>query len=208
MSGRIQQVAANITAAVAAGVFAGAITPWIRLDYYTVPFNVSLLVSQDAAGANTLAVDYVVDDLSNGQNHPVILNQTTTTITVTDSGYPWPYGAGLGHGLAVGDLVVIQGSQNGVDGIYSVATVPSTTTYTLTSTVSQSLANIQATANVGKALTAGATGDKIIGAPGATITTRTALPINAPVTAVRLRCTTFSAAAVARLVAIQGGLAA
>jgi hypothetical protein len=208
MSGRIQQVAANITAAVAGAVFAGAVTPWIRLDAYTVPFNVSLLVSQDGAGGNTLAIDYVVDDMSNGRNHQVLVNQTTTTITVTDNGFPWTYGAGLGHGLAVGDMVVLQGTQAGVDGVYSVATVPSASTYTLTTTVSQTLVNVQCNANTGKALTAGGTGDKIIGASGAGITVRTALPVNAPVTAVRLRCTTFAAGAVARLVAIEGGLAA
>lgn len=212
MAGRIQQVAANITAASAPGaaLVAGSFTPWIRLDYYTSPANIGLLLSQDGAGANPLTIDYVLDDFTNGQNHPVSITQTTTTITVTDNGYPWPYGGGLGHGLAIGDAVVLMGTQAGVDGIYSVATVPSTSTYTLSpATVSQTLPLTQCTANVGKAVTGGSTGDKLTGIAAAGVIVRTALVINAPITAVRIRSIpTFVGAAVARLVTIQGSLAA
>lgn len=208
MAGRIQQVAASLTAAVSGGVFAGAITPWLRFDYYTVPFNLALLVSQDNGGANTLALDYVVDDISNGAAHPVSLTQATTVITVTDWGPQIAYGAGLGHGLAVGDLVTLSGTQSGIDGTYSVASVTSASVYTLTAAGSQTLALTQAQVITGKAITAGSTGDKIIGSSGAGITTRTGLPVSTPILAARLRCTTFSASATARLVSVQGSLAA
>lgn len=206
---RIQQVAANITAAAASIGVPGTVTPWIKHDYYETPFDLSLLITQDNAGANTLAIDYVLGDNSSAMSHQALISQSTTVITVQESGPPIPVaqGGNLGHGLAIGDFVQIQGSPGGViDGVYSVATVVSATSYTLTSSVSQTLVAFLANVQTGQVVTAGSTGDKIIGASGAGITARTALPVTAPIIASRLRCTTFSAGAVARLIAVQGGV--
>lgn len=206
---RIQQVAANITAAAASIGIPGTVIPWIKHDYYETPFDLSLLITQDNAGANTLAIDYVLGDNSSAMSHQALISQSTTVITVQESGPPIPVaqGGNLGHGLAIGDFVQIQGSPGGIiDGVYSVATVVSATSYTLTGAVSQTIVAFLGNVQTGQVVTAGSTGDKIIGASGAGITARTALPVTAPIIASRLRCTTFSAAAVARLIAVQGGV--
>lgn len=207
---RIQQVAANITAAAATIGIPGTVTPWLKHDYYETPSNIALLITQDGAGANTFAIDYVLDDPSSAMVHQAFISQTTTVITVQESGPPLPVaqGGNLGHGLAIGDYVYLQGSPAGIiDGVYSVATVTNATTYTLTGAASQTIAGFLGNVQTGKVITAGAAGDKIIGATGAGITVRTSLVVNAPIVASRLRCTTFAAGAVARYVAIQGGVA-
>lgn len=208
---RIQQVAANITAAAATIGLPGTVTPWLKFDYYEPPFNLSLLVSQDLAGANTLAIDYVLDDPSTAMEHLALISQATTVITVQESGpqIPVTQGGNLGHGLAIGDFVYLHESPGGIiDGVYSVATVTNATTYTLTGAVSQTVAGFNGKVATGKVITAGAPtaagGDNIIGAKGAGITTRASIPISNPIVAARLRCTTFAGAAVARLVAVQG----
>lgn len=210
---RIQQVAALITAAAATIGLPGTVTPWLKHDYYETPFDLSLLVTQDGAGANTLAIDYILDDPSTAMQHQALISQATTVITVQESGPPLPVaqGGNLGHGLAVGDYVYLQGSPGGIiDGVYSVATVTNATTYTLTVSVSQTIAAFLGNVQTGKVITAAAPtatgGDNIIGAKGAGITTRAAIPVTSPIVASRLRCTTFAANAVARYVAIQGGV--
>lgn len=206
---RIQQVAALITAAAATIGIPGTVTPWLKHDYYETPFDLSLLITQDGAGANTLAIDYILDDPSTAMAHQALISQATTVITVVESGPPIPVaqGGNLGHGLEIGDYVYLQGSPGGIiDGVYSVATIVSTTSYTLTASASQTLAAFLGNVQTGKVVTAGATGDKIVGASGAGITVRTALPVTAPIVASRLRCTTFAANAVARYVAVQGGV--
>jgi len=208
---RIQQVAANITAAAATIGLPGTVTPWLKFDYYEPPFNLSLLVSQDLAGANTLAIDYVLDDPSTAMEHQALISQATTVITVQESGpqIPVSQGGNLGHGLAIGDFVYLHESPGGIiDGVYSVATVTNATTYTLTSSLNQTLAGFLGKVATGKVITAAAPtatgGDNIIGAKGAGITARAAIPVSNPIVAARLRCTTFAAPAVARLVAVQG----
>jgi hypothetical protein len=206
---RIQQVAALITAAAATIGVPGTITPWLKHDYYETPFDLSLLISQDTSGVNTLVIDYVLDDSSSAMQHQALISQANIVITVQDSGPPLPIsqGGGLGHGLAIGDFVQISGSPGGtIDGVYSVATVTSTTSYTLTSSVSQTLAAFLGNVQTGKVITAGAVGDKIVGANGAGVVVRTSLSITSPIVASRLRCTAFSANAVARYVAVQGGV--
>lgn len=207
MAARIQKTAANITAAVSGSVFAGAITPWLYMDYYTA-LATSLLVSQDNGGGNTLAIDYVLDDIQSYRG--VYLSQATTVITVTDYGPQLRDGPGLGHGLAVGDLYILAGTQSaGLDGTYTVASVTSATVLTLTAAVSQTVTGpLQCQAKSGMAITAGATGESIIGAGGATLTTRATVKVASPLVAARLRCTTFSAAAIARLTAVMIGLQA
>lgn len=202
---RIQQVAVNFTAS-------GQFGPWIKLDWFEPPFDLSILVSEDQGGTNPLTLQYIIDDAGPGMERQVMVTQTTTTITVTDAGPPLPIasGGGLGHGLAAGDFYYLHSTTNigngSIDGLYTVATAPTATTLTLTTAISQSLPAQYATGVGGKLITAGAGGDKIIGANGAGIVARTALNMTSPIWALRLASTgTFVAAAVARLVTIQGG---
>jgi hypothetical protein len=200
---RIQQAAFNYTVSTA-GLNGGG---WLKCDYHETPFNLSALVSLDTGASLTLALAYILDDWSTGMAHYVSLSQTTTTITVTDSGPPLGIGFGpnLGHGLAVGDAVEIDGIP-GAQNLFTVATVTSATVYTLTSTVSQTVAQSNFMVRTGKTLLAGSTGDKIIGSTGATITVRTALAINAPIFALQLQATTVTTPGVARLVTMQAGV--
>jgi hypothetical protein len=191
--------AANFTAS-------GQFAPWLKTDPYPVPFQATLLISQDNAGANPLTLFYVPDDITSGMAHMVSASQTTTTITVIDNGPPLPaaFGGGLGHGLAVGDYVSLDAPFN-LTGV--VASVTNATTYTVTSPVSQTIAQQNVNARTGRVVTAGSAGDKIIGANGAAITARTALTLNSPVYAITIGSTgVFSANAVARLSVLQGEL--
>ena len=207
---RIQQVAANITAAAAAIGLPGTVTPWLKFDYYEPPFNLSLLVSQDLAGANNLVIDYVLGDPSTAMEHQALVSQATTVITVKESGppIPVPLGGNLGHGLAIGDYVYLHETPAGViDGVYSVATVVDAVTYTLTSSVSETLAGFLGKVATGKVITSGSTGDHIIGTtqiPAAGVTVSTSIQVLSPIVAARVRCITFAGAAVARLTAVQG----
>lgn len=192
------QVVANITAI-------GSITPWLKHNYHERPFDLSLLVSFGSGLSATLALDYILDDMSNAAQRQVSISQTTTTITVTDPGpiLPPPMN-GLGHGLAVGDAVELTGTPGGVsDGIYAVATVTNATTYTLTA-VSATIAQQPAYVVSGRILTAAASGgaDNIVKV--APVTARTSLVLASPIWASRLRCTAFTSSGVAALVALQG----
>lgn len=194
----IRQVAANFAAP-------GAVSPWIQLETWQAPFNATILVSLDSGAALTLSLAYVADDNGPAQDHPVVVSQATTVITVQDSGpnIPPQDGGGLGHGLAVGDFVQLL-DQPSTQGTYSVATVPTVQSYTLTSLTSQTLASHMAHAYTGKVLVAGSTGDKIIGATGAGITARTAIALNSPVKALQLQATVTTTPGVARLTVIYG----
>lgn len=194
---RIQQVSANITAI-------GSITPWLFHDFYEPPFDLSLLISFGSGLAATLAIDYIVDDYLTDGERAVVVSQTTTTITVTDTGpyQPSAAGGGLGHGLAVGDAVTLRGSPAGlIDGVYAVASVTSATAYTLTTAVSQTLVGVVAYVKSGRVLTGAAS----TFLPVAPVTARTAVGIVNPIVASRLRCTAFTTAGVATLLAVQGG---
>jgi hypothetical protein len=174
------------------------------LDYFEEPFDLGLLVAFDATLAATLAVDYILDDMSQGAARQVYISQSTTVITVNDSGPPIPtaYGGGLGHGLQVGDAVELTGTP-GVDGIYAVATVPSISTYTLTA-ASGTIAGAQCQVVSGRVMTGAAAG----GADGvikvAPVTTRTSINVTCPIYMARLRATAFTTGGIGALVALQG----
>lgn len=112
----------------------------IPVNYLQIGFAVSLaiLLSQDAAnGAST--VQFTYDDLSDDWLRPVTISQATTVITVTDPDLP------NRGGVAIGDAARIIGTRNaGVDGEWLVATTPSPTSYTLTSSVSQTFVSSDA----------------------------------------------------------------
>lgn len=195
---KIQQAAVNVTAS-------GIATPWLLVDWWEHPFDLGVLVTQDNAGGNTLSVDYILGTLHNDSSRPVLASQIGTTITVFDNGPPLPAyaGGGLGTGLAVGDYVQLSSSPGGLlDGGYTVASVVSATEYTLTSSGSQTVAATSCTAVGGQVSTGAASGPVINQAPAAT---RMTFGVTVPIYAIRARCTTFSAAAVARILTIQGG---
>lgn len=111
-------------------------------NYIQSPFElgVGIFFSSDAAAAAGVAtVFFTYDSMSQDDFFDVGVSQTTTVITVTDPNLP------ARGGIAVGDVARLQGvltqpsAATGIDGEYVVATVVSPTSYTLTSTISQSL---------------------------------------------------------------------
>lgn len=115
-------------------------TPPILLDWDQTPFNVSLAVSVSSGGSLTANVYYTIDSMAPEAYRPISLSRTGTTITVTnDYGLQ---GSGVGgnpdggtHGLSVGDFVEIAQDAT-LAGFYTVASVVSATSYTLTSPTS------------------------------------------------------------------------
>jgi hypothetical protein len=200
---RIQQSVTNFTAN-------GQVGPWLKLDYYEMPFDLGLEIAYgtNQAGtllAATLGVDYILDDMTNAASRAVTISQTTTVITVTDFGPVLPTGQ-LGHGLVAGDAVMLTGTPTGLaDGIYSVTTVTSGTVYTLTSGVSQTIASVGAQVVSGRVMQGAAAG----GADGvikvAPVTARTSINVICPIFAVRLHVTAFTTAGLGILVTMQGG---
>jgi hypothetical protein len=205
---RIQQAVTNFTANAQVG-------PWLRFDYYETPFDLGLLVAYGVGTAGTLlsatlGIDYVLDNMTNDGGRQVQISQATTVITVTDAGPLLPptqsSGAGLGHGLAVGDYVQLTGTQGGLaDGGYSVASVTNQTTYTLTSGVSQTLFS-QGFVTTGRVMQGAAAGgvDNVIKL--APVTARTSINVTCPILAARLHVTAFTTAGLGILVAMQGGV--
>lgn len=102
---------------------------------------VGILLSSDATGGAS-TVQFTYDDFSQDAYAPVTITQAALVISVTDLALP------AKGGIAVGDVGRIQGTGVvGIDGEWPVASTPTPTTYTLTSSVNQAVA---ATAN-GKA---------------------------------------------------------
>ena len=122
-------------------------SPWVPIDYLQMAFGVGLGVTVSPVGATlNVSVQHTFDELGPQALRAATLTQTTTVITVTDTGPTalQGFGNGLGsHGLAVGDYVKIEGSGfANVDGEYTIATIVSSTQYTLTSAVSQSISSL------------------------------------------------------------------
>lgn len=209
MAGRIQQIAFNFTTGT-------QYSPWIRHDYYQDPFDVSLSFYLGSGLAGTFAVQYALDDMTmtaqrTSSGRDVMLSQTTTVISVTDPGPLINIGSvnaagalvqalgAAGHGLAVGDYVQLMGTPNQgqLDGGYSVASVVSANSYTLTSALSQTLPLTAVKAITGRVQThATMTG----------MTARTSGNYIAPVFASRLLCSAFTSGGYGFLVAMQGGM--
>lgn len=199
MAARIQTVAVSVGAV-------GAVSPWIKHDYYQTPFNATLAAYFDSVIAATMAVQYVADDQSETSERNVLVSQTaSTTATITDYG---PYtinggpanaawGGPFGHGLLTGDQVWLNGSQAGIDSgmqSYSV-TVTGVNTYTVVTTVSQTILNVSARVKSARVFTHPAlTG----------LTARASSNYAYPVWMSRLICTAFTTPGKAFLVSIQG----
>jgi hypothetical protein len=112
------------------------------LSYNVLSFN-ALCAGIAWGGAVTWELQYTLDDVV--FERPVrSATQTATTITINDLGGPAPNttltgpGGMYGHGMAVGDCVILKGFGSGMDGTYDIASVTDNYTYTVTSTVSQS----------------------------------------------------------------------
>ena len=121
---------------------ANAVATWgknadwvLPLDYIQLAFGAAVggILSEDATGPNyTFFVTYdgmAPSDFAADAG----FSQTTTTITVTDPLLP------VRGGVTTGDIVRLFAPGTNIDGWYLVASTPSTTTYTVTSGVSQSL---------------------------------------------------------------------
>jgi hypothetical protein len=101
---------------------------------------VGILFSSDA-GAAAAAVQFTYDAMDQDWYQPVTISQAATVISVTDPNLPAKGGLSGTAGL---DVVRIQGTGIvGIDGEWPVATVPTPTTYTLTSSVNQAVAATQ-----------------------------------------------------------------
>ena len=112
---------------------------WVQLDYLQNGFAVGLGFSVSSGATLTASVQHTFDDIQQN-DHPVSATQSGNTITVVDTGFSqiWSNTNSLNsHCLSVGDWVYLTGSQANMDGQYSVASIVSATSYTLTSTVSQ-----------------------------------------------------------------------
>lgn len=193
---RIQRILSNFTAN-------GQVGLWMRHDQYETPFDLTLGVEFGSGLAGTLAIDYAVGNFGPDWMYQVFITQATTVITVQDNGPPPPAGSGVGHGLAVGDIVNLQGTPGGsVDGIYTVATVPSASTYTLTAGISQTIVGANCQAASALLFTSAASGLVNV----APFTARTAVQVTAPIFASRLHVTAFTTGGIATLVGIQGGV--
>lgn len=100
------------------------VSPWIPVNYRQSPFSVGLAVHFDAAASGiTYEVQHTLDNLGKKVT-PVSISRTGTTVTVTFSDP---------HQLRVNDSIVVEGSEIPTgDGTFAVATVPSATSLTYT----------------------------------------------------------------------------
>jgi hypothetical protein len=182
------------------------VSPWIPHDYWQTPPAISLagFISGISGAGATWGVQFTQDDIGSGAARPVqSISQTTTVITVTGdpgplqvTGYPG-VSSQVGHGLSVGDSVMIFGTGTSMDGYWPVATVPSATSYTLTSTISQS---------AGPALNGSVVSARVF--PHSVLVNQTVRAISnyiLPVRASRLQVTAWTAGVVTLQVA-QGGM--
>lgn len=119
-------------------IAANGVTPWIPVIDDQIDTGISLGGYLSYNGSLTWGVQYGFDNLQ--YRRAVSGTQTTTTVTINDTGPPTgqnPQLSGAGHGLSVGDSVVVSESGIGVDGVYAVVAVNSLTQYTITVVPSQ-----------------------------------------------------------------------
>lgn len=104
-------------------------TDWQPVDYRQRPMDVQFRIIFTPTTTLTYNVEYTLDDPNAPPQYFSALSQTTTVITGTTF---------AAHNLNVGDSVRISQSGTAMDGLYNIATVPSTTTFTVTSGTSAS----------------------------------------------------------------------
>lgn len=132
-------------------VFLNAVgaSPWIPVDYRQAPFAIGLVGIPSSGSTLTWLVEHTFDELGlQSAGRPVTCARAATVMTVTDLGpffsddvHNPQFGA---HGLTAGDSVLLGGTgssqmnspitANGAGGDvgWTIATVPSATTYTIT----------------------------------------------------------------------------
>lgn len=112
---------------------------WVLpLDYIQLAFGAAVggILSEDAS-ALTYSFFVTYDGFADRDfGADVSISQTTTTITVTDPNLA------VRGGVTTGDIVRLFGTGGNTDGWYLVASTPSTTTYTVTSLISQSITGL------------------------------------------------------------------
>lgn len=183
------QISANAIAT--SGLYGASV--WCPLDQSQLNFAVSLGVSISTGGVANYTVQHTFDDLSQTAVRNVLISQAGVAITVNDVG---PRNGDGTHGLSVGDYVHLFDTGIGVDGEYTVQSVPSATSYTVNSSVSQTATGSPIT----KALTA-----RVF--PHATLASQTARGDGNyafPVTGTRLLLNSITAPAVVTLMVNQG----
>lgn len=118
---------------------------WIPVDYLENNFAIGLAGIPSSNFSGTWSVQHTFDDVGPDGKRPVQLNQAATVITVTgDLGQQYVgsgYQLNLGHGLSVGDSVVLDSALPTLSGSFPVASIVSQTSYTLTSLVNQAAAD-------------------------------------------------------------------
>jgi len=193
--------------------------PTILHDTWQTPNNITLALSgANGSGAvsGTCTVLYTVDDLSDAAARFVAsITQSTNTITVTgDNGWPGPGGftgtgnisqAGNGdagaHNLVVGDMVILEATGAKMDGIYTVTTVVSATSYTLTSMLSQTATASQSA----RVTSARMYTHSVLAAINLATNPKSTSNYTFPVTSSTLQCT-IAGAGIATLAVLQGGM--
>ncbi len=104
---------------------------WIRMDSNQAPFDVGFRCAVGPTGSMTYKVEHAFCDML--PQTDVTLARTTTTATLTFRSITDGNGvvtAAQGHGLVVGDSVLVSGVGVPFDGQYTVATVPTVTSIT------------------------------------------------------------------------------
>ena len=175
-------------------------------DTWQTPAGITLSItwSNNQAGSPVSAVQYTIDDLSPAAARSVAsISRAGTTITVAGDSGATPNNGGANdggdHGLVVGDLVQLLGTGL-LDGWYNVATVVSSSSYTLTSPNSGSFT---APPNAQVITAPVFTHSQLTGIAGGTKAVSNYL---FPVTSSRLQLTAAGTTGVVRLAVLQGGL--
>lgn len=104
---------------------------WVALDYRERPFNAWLNAIIQPGSSLTYNIEYTTDMIDyDGLVVAQSISQTTTVITVNTY---------VAHNLNVGDCVRIVNTQTTMDGLYNITTVPTGTSFTVTSANSTTL---------------------------------------------------------------------
>lgn len=161
-------------------------TDWQCLDYRQRPFDVWFRAIFTPTSAMTYNVEYTLDDPNAQPTYLKSCSRATTVITATTFS---------AHNLNVGDEVRIMWTGTAMDGIYNIASVPSTTTFTVTSATSGTIADTGKAAFIPCRVTVLTNYSALTAAKDGTLV--------APVRAIRLNVTAYTSGSIL-LEALQG----
>lgn len=97
-------------------------TSWIPVNWKSQSFGIAVAVDLDSAGSLTYSVEHTLDNLYE-KIYPASGTHSGTTATINTV---------AAHDLNVGDWIQVVGGGTLYDGEYSIASVPSTTSFTYT----------------------------------------------------------------------------